>query len=57
MMKTMVMTGMIVGSLIAGGYIPLLWGDSAFSVSSIIFCPLSLVSPAFGSGYKIGSRY
>ncbi|MFA6285590.1 MAG: hypothetical protein WC643_03645 [Parcubacteria group bacterium] len=34
MTKTFVMTGMIIGSL-AGGYVPILWGGSVFSLSSI----------------------
>ncbi len=34
-MKKFVMTGMILGSL-AGGYVPLIWGGSAFSMSSIL---------------------
>ena len=46
------MMGMIIGS-VAGGYIPLLWGDSAFSVASVLF---SAVGGFLGiwAGYKIG---
>ena len=36
MQKKFIMLGMVVGSF-AGGYIPLIWGDSAFSMSSILF--------------------
>lgn len=36
MSKTFIMIGLFLGS-IAGGYVPLLWGGSVFSFSSIIF--------------------
>ena len=51
-MKKLIMLGMIIGS-IAGGYIPLLWGDSAFSMASILF---SAIGGFLGiwAGYKIG---
>jgi hypothetical protein len=54
MMKTLVMAGMIGGSIV-GGYLPLLWGGSVLSVTSII---LSAVGGFAGIwfGYKIGSR-
>jgi hypothetical protein len=35
MSKTFIMIGLFLGS-IAGGYIPLLWGGSVFSISSIL---------------------
>jgi len=35
-MKALVMFGMIVGSY-AGSFVPLLWGESAFSMTSILF--------------------
>jgi hypothetical protein len=52
-MKKFVMLGMIVGS-IAGGYIPLIWGDSIFSMSSILF---SAIGGFVGiwAGYKLGN--
>lgn len=34
-MKTLVMTGMIIGSY-GGGYLPVLWGDSFFSLTSVL---------------------
>lgn len=55
MNKGFVMGGMIVGSFL-GGYIPLLWGESAFSMSGIFW-------NAFGGffgiyvAYKIANRY
>jgi len=54
MMKTFIMTGMVLGSL-AGGYAPMLWGGSVFSMSSIL---LSAVGGFAGiwAGYKIASR-
>jgi len=36
MQKKFIMLGMVVGSF-AGSYIPLIWGDSAFSLTSILF--------------------
>jgi hypothetical protein len=36
MSKTFIMTGLFLGSIV-GGYVPLLWGGSVFSFSSIIF--------------------
>ena len=36
MQKKFIMLGMVVGS-VAGSYIPSIWGDSAFSVSSMLF--------------------
>ena len=53
-MGKLVMLGMIVGS-VAGGYIPLLWGESAFSVSSILFSALGGFTGIW-IGYKIGIR-
>jgi len=34
--KKIVMLGMVVGSTV-GSYLPVLWGDSVFSFSSVIF--------------------
>lgn len=34
--KKTVMTGMVIGSLV-GGYMPVLWGESMFSFTSVIF--------------------
>jgi hypothetical protein len=54
MSKTFVMTGLFVGS-IADGYLPLLWGGSVFSFSSIL---LSGVGGLAGIwfGLKIANR-
>jgi hypothetical protein len=41
-MKQVIWLGMIVGSII-GGFIPMLWGGSAFSFSSIVFSSLGAV--------------
>jgi hypothetical protein len=50
-----VMAGMVVGSM-AGGYLPLLWGDSAFSMSAVI---MSGVGGLLGIliAYKVVSRF
>jgi hypothetical protein len=53
-MKKIVMTGMIIGST-AGSYLPLLWGDSAFSLSSILFGALGGFAGIW-AGYKIAVR-
>ncbi len=42
--KTIVLIGVTIGSLI-GGYIPVLWGGSAFSVSSVV---LSTIGGSIG---------
>jgi hypothetical protein len=50
-MKKMVMVGMIIGST-AGSYLPLVWGGSAFSMTSIL---LGVAGGFLGiwAGYKI----
>lgn len=53
-MKKLVMTGMILGSL-AGGYVPLLWGGSAFSMSSIVLSGIGALVGVW-AGYKIATR-
>ena len=54
MSKTFIMTGLFLGS-IAGGYMPLLWGGSVFSISSIV---LSGAGALVGIwlGFKIAQR-
>jgi hypothetical protein len=51
MAKKWIMLGMFVGSF-AGSYVPVLWGDSAFSLSSLFF---GAVGGLIGiwAGYKI----
>lgn len=54
MSKTFIMTGLILGS-IAGGYLPMLWGGSVFSFSSLF---LSGAGALVGIwlGFKIAQR-
>ncbi len=54
-LKKTTITCMTIGSLI-GGYIPLLWGDNFFSLSSVI---LTAVGGAAGIwiGYKLVRGY
>jgi uncharacterized membrane protein YeaQ/YmgE (transglycosylase-associated protein family) len=54
MQKKFIMLGMVVGSFV-GSYIPLIWGDSAFSMSSILF---GVVGGIIGiwAGFKIAER-
>lgn len=53
--KGFIMGGMIVGSLI-GGYIPMLWGESAFSLSGIVWNAIGGFSGIYVA-YKISNRY
>lgn len=54
MSKTFIMTGLIVGS-IAGGYVPLLWGGSVFSLSSIFLSAIGAFAGIW-LGFKISQR-
>jgi hypothetical protein len=54
MSKTFVMTGLFLGS-IAGGYVPLLWGGSVFSLSSIFLSALGALGGIW-LGFKIAQR-
>jgi len=54
MTKTFITTGLIVGSL-AGGYIPVLWGGSVFSISSLLFSALGALAGIW-FGFKIARR-
>ena len=53
MQKKFIMLGMFVGS-IAGSYIPLIWGDSAFSMSSML---LGILGGCIGiwAGFKVAN--
>lgn len=51
-MKSLIWIFMTVGGLI-GAYIPMLWGDSAFSMSSVIFSGLGGFAGIW-LGYKLG---
>lgn len=50
-----VMIGMMIGSII-GGYIPLLWGDSAFSMTAVFTSAIGGFLGIFIS-YKISSAF
>jgi uncharacterized membrane protein YeaQ/YmgE (transglycosylase-associated protein family) len=54
-LKRWVWLGVTVGSAV-GGYVPLLWGESAFSITSMV---LSFVGGVAGiwAGYKLNQRY
>lgn len=54
MMKTFVMTGMIVGSIV-GGYLPALWGGNVFSMSSLFLSALGAFVGIW-AGYKAATR-
>ena len=45
------MLGMVIGSF-AGSYIPVIWGDSAFSMSSLFFGALGGIIGIW-AGYKV----
>jgi uncharacterized membrane protein YeaQ/YmgE (transglycosylase-associated protein family) len=55
MMKTLIFTGMIVGSFV-GGYLPVLWGGSVFSISSILWSAVGAFAGIW-IGYKISIRF
>lgn len=50
-----VMVGMMIGSIV-GGYIPLLWGDSAFSMTAVFTSAIGGFLGIFIS-YKISSTF
>ncbi len=50
--KTFIWVGMTIGSTV-GGFIPALWGDSLFSVSSIFFATVGGVLGIW-LGYRLG---
>jgi len=54
-MKKFTMTGMIIGSFI-GSYIPALWGDGSFSMSSMLLGVIGGVAGIW-AGYKIGQNF
>lgn len=49
------MTGMVIGS-IAGGYVPVIWGGSIFSMSSVIFTAIGGFAGIW-IGVKLGSGF
>lgn len=51
-MKKFIWLGLFVGSTI-GGYLPVLWGDSVFSYSSIFFSAVGGIAGIW-AGYKLG---
>lgn len=55
MLKLFVGVGMIVGSIV-GGYLPMLWGASIFSLTSIITSAIGALLGIY-IGYKFGQNY
>jgi len=53
-MKTLIMTGMIFGSY-AGSYLPMIWGASALSITSILFGALGGFVGIW-AGYRLAGR-
>ena len=53
-MKTLVMAGMIFGSY-TGNYLPTIWGDGMFSVTSILFGAAGGFLGIW-AGYRLASR-
>ena len=51
-MKTLIWIFMTIGTML-GAYLPLLWGDSALSMSSVIFSGIGGFTGIW-LGYKIG---
>ena len=54
-MRSLIWLFMTIGGTI-GAYIPLLWGDSAFSFSSVIFSGIGGIGGIW-LGYKLGKNY
>jgi hypothetical protein len=54
-MKTFVIFGMLIGSY-AGSFVPLLWGESALSMSSLLFSGIGGILGIWFS-YKIAVKY
>jgi hypothetical protein len=52
--KSLIMISMVAGSTL-GGYVPALWGDSIFSVSSILCSALGGILGIW-IGYKISKQ-
>ena len=52
--KTLIWTGVFIGSTV-GGFIPSLWGDSLFSVSSVIFTTIGGLAGIW-IGFKLGGN-
>ena len=52
-LKTAAYIGVIVGSAI-GSYIPLLWGDDLFSISSVIFTAIGGIAGIY-IAYKLSN--
>jgi hypothetical protein len=55
MLKLFIGIGLVVGS-IAGGYLPVLWGGSVFSITSILTSTAGGLLGIF-LGYQIGQNY
>lgn len=55
MTKKLIFLFLFVGSAI-GGYIPLLWGGSAFSFASIVWSGIGAVAGIY-VGFKLGQRF
>lgn len=54
-MRALVIFGMLVGSY-AGSFVPMLWGESAFSMSALLFSGIGGILGIW-AGYKIAVRY
>lgn len=54
-MRALVIFGMLVGSY-AGSFVPMLWGESAFSMSALLFSGIGGILGIWAS-YKIAVRY
>jgi hypothetical protein len=53
-MKTLIMTGMVFGTY-AGSYLPMLWGGSVFSMTSILWGGIGGFAGIW-MGYKLANR-
>lgn len=53
-MKILIMTFMVIGSSV-GGYVPVLWGGSVFSMSSVFFGAVGGLAGIW-IGYRLAQR-
>ncbi len=53
--KSLIWIFLTIGSII-GAYVPMLWGDSALSMSSIVFSSIGGIVGIW-VGYKLGKSY
>lgn len=54
-MKTLIVFGMILGSYV-GSYLPVLWGASVFSISSVLLGAVGALA-GIGLAFKLATKF